>query len=205
MATRGYAEDISTLLFLVPFVASAIYGLVLWVQAGISPLLPTSVYLTVTRDPVLFIIGTLSVLLGVMIEVNSADPSARQARLSSLGNNLQSIAIASLVLVVISAVYANGFLDLSGAATDFIVGRYGLVFPAMLVLLSYLLTARFKVSSLMNRKVLGVIALLLVPASIYELGKRQPTLGLGGALLLLIVGVALFVIPERKKPVANAE
>jgi len=205
MAARGYAEDVSTLLFLVPFLASGIYGLVLWVQAGISPILPTSVYLTVTRDPILFIIGTLSIMLGVMIEVNSADPSTRQAKLASLGNNLQSIAIASLVLVVISALYANSFLDLSGAATDFIIGRYALVFPAMLVLLSYLLTARFRWSSLMNRKVLAVIALLLVPASIYELGKRQPTLGLGGALILLIIGVALFVIPERKKPAANAE
>jgi hypothetical protein len=205
MATRGYAEDITTLLFLVPFVASGIYGLVLWVQAGISAFLPTSVYLTVTRDPILFIIGSLSIMLGVMIEVNSADPSTRQAKLASLGGSLQSIAIASLILVVVAALYANGFLDVSGAATDFIIGRYGLVFPALLVLLSYLLTARFRWSSLMNRKVLGVIALLLVPASIYELGKRQPTLGLGGALVLLIVGVVLFVIPERKKPAANAE
>ena len=205
MASRGYTEDISTLLFLVPFVASGIYGLVLWVQIGISPFLPTTVYLTVTRDPVLFIVGSLSIMLGVMIEVNSADPSARQAKLASLGNNLQSIAIASLVLVIISAFYANGFLDLSGTATDFIIGRYALVFPATLVLLSYLLTARFRWSSLMNRKVLAVIALLLVPASIYLLGKRQPTLGLVGALALLIIGVALFVIQEKKKPSANAE
>lgn len=205
MATRGYGEDISTLLFLVPFLASGVYGLVLWVQAGISAFLPTSVYLTVTRDPILFIIGSLSIMLGVMIEVNSADPSNRQAKLASLGSSLQSIAIASLILVVVSALYANGFLDVSGAATDFIIGRYGLVFPAMLVLLSYLLTARFRWASLMNRKVLALVALLLVPASIYELGKRQPTLGLGGALVLLIIGVALFVIPERKKPAANAE
>ncbi|HLQ07183.1 MAG TPA: hypothetical protein VK126_05455 [Nitrososphaerales archaeon] len=205
MATRGYAEDISTLLFSVPFLASGIYGFVLWIQSGISPVLPTSVYLTVTRDPILFIIGSLSIMLGVMIEVNSADPSGRQAKLASLSNNLQSMAIASLILVIISALYANAFIDLSGAATDFIIGRYALVFPAMLVLLSYLLTARFRWASLTNRKVLAVIALLLVPASIYELGKRQPALGLGGALVLLIVGVALFVFPERKKPAANAE
>jgi hypothetical protein len=205
MAARGRAEDISTLLYLVPFLASGVYGLVLWVQAGISAILPSSVYLTVTRDPILFIVGSLSIMLGLMIEVSSADPSARRDKLASLGNTLQSIAIASLILVLISAFYANGFLDVSGAATDFIIGRYGLVFPAMLVLLSYLLTARFKWASLMQRKVLGVIVLLLVPASIYELGKRQPTLGLGGALILLVVGIALFVLPERKKTAANAE
>jgi len=205
MATRGYAEDISTLLYLVPFLASGIYGIVLWVQAGISAVLPSSVYLTVTRDPILFIIGSLSIMLGVMIEVNSTDPSTRQAKLASLGSTLQSMAIASLILVIVAAFYANGFLDVSGAATDFIIGRYGLVFPAMLVLLSYLLTAQFRWTSLRHRKVLAVIALLLVPVSIYELGKRQPTLGLGGALVLLIVGVALYVIPERKKSAPNAE
>jgi hypothetical protein len=205
MAARGRGEDISTLLYLVPFVATGIYGIVLWVQAGISAILPSSVYLTVTRDPILFIIGSLSIMLGLIIEVSSADPATRRDKLASLGSTLQSIAIASLILVLISAFYANGFLDVSGAATDFIIGRYGLVFPAMLVLLSYLLTAQFKWSSLMHRKALAVIALLLVPASIYELGKRQPTLGLGGALVLLIVGVALFVIPERKKTVTNAE
>jgi hypothetical protein len=205
MAARGRAEDLSTLLYLVPFVASGIYGLVLWVQAGISAILPPSVYLTVTRDPVLFIIGSLSIMLGLMIEVSTADPAARRNTLASLGSTLQSIAIASLILVLISAFYANGFLDVSGAATDFIIGRYGLVFPAMLVLLSYLLTAQFRWSSLMHRKVLAVIALLLVPVSIYELGKRQPTLGLGGALALLVVGVALFLIPERKKTATNAE
>jgi hypothetical protein len=205
MAARGRAEDLSTLLYLVPFLASGIYGIVLWVQAGISVVLPSSVYLTVTRDPILFIIGSLSIMLGVMIEVSSSDPAKRRDTLSSLGGTLQSIAIASLILVLISAFYANGFLDVSGAATDFIIGRYGLVFPAILVLLSYLLTAQFKWSSLMHRKVLAVIALLLVPASIYELGKRQPTLGLGGALALLVVGVALYVIPERKKTATNAE
>lgn len=198
MSSRGRVEDISTLLYLVPFLVSGVYGLVLWVQGGVSAILPTSVYLTVTRDPYVFIVGSLSIMLGVILEVNGTDPAGRAAKLASLGNTLQSIAAASLILVLLSAWYANGFTDVSGAATDFIIGRYGLVFPAMLVLLSYLITAQFRLASLENRKALAIIAMLLVPASLYEIGKRQLVLGLVIAFLFLLVGVGAYLFPERK-------
>lgn len=198
MSTRGRAEDVSSLLYLVPFLASGAYGLVLWVQQGISPVLPSSVYLTITRDPTVFMVGSLSVMLGVVVELNGTDPAGRRAKLVSLGSTLQSIAIASLVLVLISALYANGFTDLSSAGTDVMIGRYGLVFPAMLVLMSYLITAEFKLASLADRKVLAIVAMLLVPASIYEIGKREITLGLGIAFVLLIIGVGAYLVPERK-------
>ncbi len=200
MSSRGRYDDLSTLLYLVPFAASGIYGLVLWVQEGISPTLPSSVYLTVTRDPLLFIIGTLSVLVGVMIEVNSTEAAARRSRLLTLGNTLQSMAAASLVLVLLAAWYANGFTDLGGAATDFIVGRYGIVFPAVLVLLSYLISAQFRLASLTSRKGLAVIALLLVPVSLYEIGKRALFIGLLIAFIFLLVGLGFYLFPERKPP-----
>jgi hypothetical protein len=198
MSRRGYSEDVSTLLYLVPFLASGVYGLVLWIQNGISATLPPSVYLSVTRDPIIFIIGSLAVLLGVMVEVNSTDLAARRAKLMSLSNTLQSVAAASLILVFLSALYANGFTDLSGAATDLIIGRYGLVFPALLVLLSYALSVQLRLSTLANRKSLAVISLLLVPASIYVVGKRQTALGLFVALILLAAGVGLYLMPEKK-------
>ncbi len=198
MSARGRTEDISALLYLVPFVASGVYGLVLWVQSGISAILPSSVYLTVTRDPILFILGTLAVLVGVMVEVNGTDLAARRSRLVSIGGTLQSMAAASLILVLLAAWYANGFTDLGGAATDFVVGRYGIVFPAMLVLLSYLISAQFRISSLRSRKSLAVIVLLLVPVSLYEIGKRALFVGLLMAFLLLLAGLGVYLIPEKK-------
>jgi hypothetical protein len=205
MSLRERYEDYSTLLYIVPFAASGIYGLALWVQNGLSFVLPTSVYLTVTRDPYVFMIGSLAVMLGVIIEVNGAEPGARQAKVASVGNTLQSIAVASLILVLICALYANGFTDLEGTASDFIIGRYGVVFPVMLVLLSYLITAQFKVSAIGNKKVLAVIALLLVPASLYEIGRRQTAVGLGIAFVFLVAGIALFLYPEKKPPKPKQE
>lgn len=204
MSTRGRYEDFSTVLYLVPFIASGVYGLVLWVQGGISLVLPNSVFLTVTRDPTVFIVGTLAILLGVMIEVNGTEPSGRPARLASLGGTLQSVAIASLVLVLIAALYANGFTDLSGTATDLIIGRYGLVFPAMLVLLSYLITAQFRLRALTDRKVIAIVAMLLVPASLYEIGKREITVGLLIAFALLLLGLGAYLLPARKPSPAKA-
>jgi len=198
MNIRGRYEDVSTLLYLVPIVVPIIYALVLWVQTGISPVLPSSVYLTVTRDPILFIGASLAVMLGVIIEVNGTEPGARSAKLTSLGGTLQSIAVASLVIVLIGALYANGFTDITGAATDFIVGRYGIVFPATLVLLSYLMTVRFKLPGVTRRQILAAIALLLVPVSLYEVGKRQTAFGVGIAFVLLVLGLALYLVPEKK-------
>jgi len=177
----------------------------LWVQNGISLTLPTSVYLTVTRDPYLFMLGSLSIMLGIIIEVNGTDSGARPAKLVSLGNTLQSIAAASLILVLLSAWYANGFTDLTGMATDFIVGRYGLVFPAVLVLLSYLLSAQFNLVSLANRKVLAIVAMLLVPVSLYEIGKRDVFAGLLVSLLLLLFGLGAYLVPEKKAPAPKVE
>jgi hypothetical protein len=197
MSGRGRYEDLSTLLYLVPFLGAFGYAIALWVQTGASAFLPTSVYLTVTRDPILFMAGSLAILLGVMVEVNSTEPAGRQAKLASLGGTLQTIAIASIIIVLLSAWYANGFTDVGGAASDFIVGRYGLVFPAMMVLFSYLLTIKFRVESITNRSFAALVALLLVPASVYEIGKRDAPLGIGIAFVLLILGMYLYVSPRR--------
>jgi hypothetical protein len=198
MSVKERYEDYSTLLYLVPFVGSIAYALALWVQSGISLELPASVFLTVTRDPIMFIVASLAVMLGLAIEVNGTEPSARPAKLVSLSSTLQSMAVASIVIALIAALYANGFTDFGGTASDFVVGKYGLIFPSILVLLSYFITAQFKVESLASRKVLALIAMLLVPASLYEIGKRQTGLGLGIAFVLLVVGLVLYLAPERK-------
>ena len=175
------------------------YAIGLWAETGLSALLPTTVYLGVTRDPDLFILASLAVLLGVMIEVNGTEAPLRQAKLTSLGGTMQSIAIASLVVALLSAWYANGFVDLVGSATDFMVGRYGLVFPAMMILLSYLLTARFRFGALADRKVLGLIAMLLVPAAVYEVGKRDIAVGAVTSLVLIGAGTYFFLFPAGKE------
>lgn len=205
MSNRSRYEDLTTLLYLVPFVGSVGYAAVLWAETGASLTLPTSVFLTVTRDPYLFVAASLAVLFGIVVEVNGTAPVGRPARLTSLGGTTQSIAIGSLVISLLSAWYANGFTNIGGAASDFMVGRYDLVFPAIMVLLSYLLTARFRFQALADRSMLGVIAMLLVIPTLYEIGKRQIALGGVISLALMVLGVFLLLPPRKKAPAEKDE
>lgn len=198
MSKKVSSDDASTLLYMVPFIASGVYALYLWVANGISSVLPGSVYLTVTRDPILFLVGTFSVMLGVTLEVSSTGPAGRPAKLGSVGNTLQTIAVASFILALVCAFYANGFTDVSGATNDFLVGRFSLVFPVVMVLFSYLITARFNLASLRASTILGIVAMLLAPASLYEVGKRSTNLGLAVALVFMIAGLGLFLMSYRK-------
>lgn len=204
MVSKGLSEDATAVLYLVPFLVSAAYGLYLWVRGGLSATLPKTVYLTVTRDPYVFMLGSFAVMLAVVVEVTSAESAGRQAKAKSTGDTLQSVAAASVVLALLGAWYANGFVNITGTVTDFIVGRYSIIFPAVMVLLSYLVTIQLKLDSLRNPKVLGIIAMLLVPAVVYELGKRDAAGGLAIALVLIIVGVG-FILKGGRKPQAAAE
>lgn len=199
MSSSGRYEDLSTILYLVPFLGAIGYAIVLWAQSGGSAFLPNSVYLTVTRDPILFVVGSLAIFLGVIIEVNGTEAAGRRAKVVSLGGTMQSIAIASLVIVALSAWYANGFTDLGGAATDFMTGRYGLVFPAVIVLFSYLLTIKVRVESIANRNFAALVVMFLVPLSVYEIGKRELPLGVVVAFVLLVVGLFLYLAPQKKE------
>ena len=203
MSKKVSSDDASVLLYMVPFIASGVYALYLWTASGISSVLPGSVYLTVTRDPILFLVGTFSVMLSVVLEVSSTSPAGRPAKLGSVGGTLQTIAAASFILAVVCALYANGFTDVSGAANDFFVGRLDLIFPLVMVLFSYLITARFNLDSLRTPVILGIIAMLLVPVSAYEIGKRSTILGLAVAFVFMIAGLGLFLMSDRK--VANQD
>ena len=190
--------DLSTVLYLVPFLVCGIYAIVLWVERGISALLPSDVYLTVTRDPWVFLVGTFAVFAGLYVDVYSTEQGMRARRISSLSVTLQKIAAASFILALLSALYASGF-DPSNTVLDFVVGRYSLVFPALLVLLSYLLVIPFNTGSFGKTGVVAIIVMLLVPAVVYEVGKRNSVVGITIGFLLLIAGLAVFIWNRPRK------
>jgi hypothetical protein len=193
MSIRGKYEDASTLLFLVPFIVSGAYGVYLWVTTKITPILPTSAYLQVTRDPYVFLVGILAVFVGVIVDLRGVDPRSRRERLAWDSGYLQKTAAACFVLSLLMAWYANGFVDISGAAQDFVVGRYSIVFPAVLVLFSYLVNPALKLGGAASYKLAGFVAMLAVPAVVYEVGKRSAIVGLASAAALMVVGLYLLL------------
>jgi len=201
MNRKEMYEDVSSLLLLIPFFAAALYALYLWAVEGFSFYLPEQVYLGVTRNPDVFLLGILAIILSTVMEVSSEERARRSERVLLLSKRLQKLAAASFVLAIITAWYANGFsADLSGTGADLFAGRYTIVFPALLVLLSFLIVTPINLRSLAQVKTVAIILLLAVPVVIDEVGKRNAPLGLGGSLLLTILAAAMLSWEGKKKP-----
>lgn len=192
MSAKTNTDDLSVLLYMVPFIASGAYAIYLGVSGGVAYLLSSTVYLTVTRDPYVFLAGTLCVTLGAVLEVSAAAPADRRTRLASVSDTLQIIAVTSLVLSIICAIYANG-ANLSGSAADFIDGRYSILFPLIMVCMSYLMVIPLSTAVFSKPAFLGVVALILVPVSLHEVGKRSSLAGLVVTFILIVVGLFLFM------------
>ncbi|HLQ03475.1 MAG TPA: hypothetical protein VK114_01645 [Nitrososphaerales archaeon] len=200
MNRKEMYEDGSFLLLLVPFSAAALYALYLWAVQGFSYFLPEQVYLGVTRNPDLFLLGILGIILSTVMEVSSEERARRSERVLLLSKRLQKLAAASLVLAIITAWYANGFSpDLSRTGADLFTGRYTIVFPALLVLLSFLIVTPINLRSLAQAKTVAIILLLAVPVVINEVGKRNTLLGLGGSLILTILAAVMLSWQSDKR------
>jgi hypothetical protein len=182
-------DELAFLLYLMPFIVSAIYAIILWVNSGISFFLPESIYLSVTKNPYVFMIGFFSVLIGVVIEVINREPSQRREAVFTLSKRLQSIAIISFTLSFITAWYTKGFLDLGSAILNLLDGRYTLIFPAFVLLISFLILPIIRIERKQIRNVSAAISLLAVPLAIYGIGRWNVSIGLITSLILITLGV----------------
>jgi hypothetical protein len=185
-------EDVPFLLFLVPFAVSGLYAIYLWAQAGISSTLPASVFLEVTENPYVFLVGFVAVIFGAIIDVLQEEPAQRRAKLIRESNTVQIVAVAALVLGALCAWYAAGF-NISAAGSDILQGRYVIVFPALLVAFSFLMLPSVTLRRDQTKNVLTVVLLLAVPLSIDEIGKRSFFAGIGVGIVLLIAAIYLYI------------
>jgi hypothetical protein len=195
-------EDIPFLLFLVPFAASGAYAILLWVQTGLSAILPQTVFLQVTENPYIFLVGFVAVILGAILDVLFTEPALRKAKLIAESSTLQKIAVIALVLGGLSAWYAAGF-DLGQAGSNILQGRYVVVFPALVILFSFLMLPAVSIKKAQTNTVVIALLLLAVPLSIDEVGKRSFFVGMVLGLALLAAAIYLYLRSQgddRKAP-----
>lgn len=191
MKSSELYQDVATLLFLLPFIIPAVYALYLWPSYGLSPFLPSQVYVQITRDPYVFMAGLFSVVVGSLIEVSSFPPEERAQRIVQLSSNLQKIAVASFLLALFVSWYSNHFIDVSSTFLDFLVGRFNVLFPAFLAFYSFILVIPFNVSWIRNRYFISSLLLVLIFPVLY-LGRHHPTFSFSVSFLMLILAVAIF-------------
>jgi uncharacterized membrane protein YhaH (DUF805 family) len=190
-------QDIPFLLFLVPFAASAIYAIYLWVSVGLSATLPQSVFLQVTESPYVFLVGFVAVMLGAVIDVQLEEPAKRRLKLIQESNTLQIVAVVALILGALSAWYAAGF-DPGLAASNVLEGRYVVVFPALVIIVSFLFLPAVTIKRGQATGLAIIVLLLAVPLSIDEIGKRNFYAGLGAGVALLAIALYLYLTTQGR-------
>jgi len=189
--------DIAVLLYAAPFILNFVYALYLWGGAGFSATLPQLVFLEVTQNPYVFLLGFAAVAFAAVLDFDNSTLEARRTSVLALSKRLQAIAGLALVLAALAAFYAAGG-DLGTAGYNLLDGRYPLIFPAVLLLLSFVILPSFKFESVNRTNALVVILLIGSPIALYEIGKRDSIAGLGTGLILLLLGAYVLVTQKKQ-------
>ena len=198
MKSSDSKEDVPFLLFLVPFAISGVYAIYLWAEAGLSATLPQTVFLQVTENPYVFLVGFTAVIIGAVMDVLYAEPAMRRAKVIHESTTIQIIAVVALVLGALCAWYAAGF-DPGAAAGNILAGRYVVVFPALLVIFSFLMLPAVSIRKDQTNIVAIAVLLLAVPLAVDEIGKRSFFAGMGVGLILLIAAGYLYLRNQTDK------
>jgi len=198
MKTSDSREDVPFILFLVPFAVPGVYAIYLWAQAGLSATLPQTVFLQVTENPYVFLIGFAAVIFGAVMDVLRAEPALRRAKVLEESTTIQKIAVIALVLGALSAWYAAGF-DPGTAASNVLQGRYVVVFPALLIVFSFVMLPAVSIRKDQTNNVLIAVLLLAIPLAIDEVGKRSFFGGMGIGIVLLVAAVYLYLRNQTTK------
>ena len=65
MSSKDFGEDAAFLLYLVPVVASIIYGIYEWVVTAKTSTMPSTAYLVVAKSPYLFLISIVAICVAL--------------------------------------------------------------------------------------------------------------------------------------------
>ncbi len=192
-------ENISFILYLVPLISSTIYAISLWTSEGLSSTLPETVYLSVTKDPYLFLISFLAICCAVLIEVFGSSKESRLSRIETNSKQIQILAVISFSAAVLSVWSTIGYsFDISRILQILLAGRYALIFPLMLFILAFLLNTSLKFNLLSFNNLMKNASFILMIASpliFYGLWRiHVPWEGIISiTLITLIIGVALIL------------
>jgi len=160
------AENISLILYLVPLIASTIFTLYLWISEGLSLTLPETVYLTVTKDPYLFLIGFFAICLGILIEIYASPSDSKLIRFADNSKQIQILAFICIGSVILSVWSVSGYSFNFGRILQILLeGRYALVFPLLLFILSFLHNPTLKFNFLSFNIIIKHVSIFLLIAS----------------------------------------
>lgn len=202
MATKESGEDVSFFLYLVPIIASIVYGVYEWYHfAPHSSSMPGPAFIVVSKDPYLFLGSIVAVCVGFIFEVRTTQLSERASVVLANATRMQLLAILVLIISLAAGISAGGY-DVSAGVGNFLTGRYALIFAFFLVGFSILLSpkqllgnARFNVAP----EFVGLLLMAVSPFVVYGAIKLHAAFSLAATagIVILIIGVIILVSGSR--------
>jgi len=175
---KDSVEDAAFILYIIPILLNGGYGLWSWVAGGADLAALQQVYIQLTREPIIFLIGLLAVCVAVILDARYLSP------IEDVDRRVTRLAVFCFITALIIALISTEF-NLSSGLTLFLQGRYALIFPALLMVLSFLFRVRGLSSTSLKsvRRWLSLLLLLISPLTLYLLWR------------LGVVWYAVFAVP----------
>src|SRR5690349_16357559 len=131
MPSKDFGEDVSFLLYLVPIVASIVYGIYEWAVTASTSTMPPTAYLIVSKSPYLFLVALVSICTAIAVEVRYTNRDERNKIILDNTRRLQILAIVLLIISYVAALSASSY-DVGNAFSFFVNGRYALIYAFFL-------------------------------------------------------------------------
>ncbi len=164
---------------------------------GLSLSLPLNVYLTVTKDPLLFIIGFGAICLAVLIEVTMSPYQHKLKVLAENSKQIQLLALICLASTVFSAWSVTSYSPNAGILFNILIaGRYAIIYPLTLFILALFLNPSFHLDFFSYDNLLKNAALfLLISSPLILYGLWRANISWTGIIsltfLTLVMGLVL--------------
>jgi hypothetical protein len=193
-------EDLSFLLYLSPLLINIVYPLYLWFTLN---LLPSDVYLKVTNNIVVLLVGVLAVVIAIMLEVWI---NPMEVRIKKIGENIPRMRVLAFLLIILSLIFvwvASGYsLNLIEVFDLYLEGRYAILYPLLLLFLSLFLSPSMKHLFKFPTIVFEVIPIILIASSplllyIFWRLKLSSNIVFSIPTLVFVAGIALFLYRLR--------
>lgn len=197
MISKDTGEDVAFFLYLLPVVASVVFGVYEWSILPHTSAMPLLAYIIVVKSQYLFLLSLVAVCLAIIVEVRSASITEREALVKANSYRLLWLAIVILIVSLASSISAGEY-NLANGLSIFVQGRYPLIYAFFLVGMSLLLSPKqllgnAKLSSL--PEILGLVFLVASPLIFYAGLKVKISFPLSAAagILIAIVGLVLLL------------
>jgi hypothetical protein len=210
--SRDLGEDVAFFLYLVPIIASIIYGIYEWYQFGPkSHSMPGVAYVVVSKDPYLFLGALAAVCLGFIFEVRETPMNERVSVISANARRMQYLAIIVLIISFAAGISAGGY-DIANGASNFLTGRYALIFAFFLIGFSVLLSPKQilgNVKITVAPEFIGLLLMALSPFVFYGATKLKLPFSFAesAGIIVLIIGIVMLVggprLLKRSKPITK--